>query len=120
LAAVAADAGCQKFGFDAVDSGNAALDAGTVAHHADLVPHGVEELFTQRVQIARPARGWMQRTLQFRIEHIAVRRAVTRIRGDPARHHVAGDAAEHGRVGDAIAAEPVCAMHAACVLACHE
>ena len=46
------DAGRQKFRLDAVDRRDAALDARPVAHHADLVPHRVEQLFAQRVEIA--------------------------------------------------------------------
>ena len=114
------DAGGQKFRLDPVERREAARDAGPVAHHADFVPHGIEQRFAQRVQIAGFLRERLLGAREFGIEHVCIRLAMSGIGGDPARHHVAGNAAEHRRIGDAIAAEPIGAVHAAGILAGNE
>ena len=116
-AVIVGKAGVEELGLNRAERSDRALESRRIAHHADIVPHGIEQPFAQLVQAALPARERMERARHLHIQRVLVRRAPQRIGGDPARHRIACNAAEHGRVGDPIAAQPVGAMHAACVLA---
>ena len=114
------DARCEQLGLDRVERCASPIESRRIAHHADIIPHRVQQLFPQGVQVSSASRERMQRAGNLRIEHILVRFRTAWIGGNPRRHHIAGNAAEHRRIGDAVAAQPVGAVHAARVLAGHE
>ena len=64
--------------------GETARDAGAVAHHADLVPHHVEQLLAQRIEIAGLAGEGISARSTSASRTCGIRRPMTGIFGNPA------------------------------------
>src|SRR5262249_12544835 len=60
-AASLCDAGPEQLGMQGGKRHSGALEPLFIAHHTDIVPHGVEQLFPQLVQLPGLAGEWMQR-----------------------------------------------------------
>ena len=94
------------------------LQLRAAAQNADLIPHQFQQFFAHRKNIARRAADRPVGAIQRRIDRsrITVRQRPGLVRHG-SRHPVASNRAKHRRIRDAVAAEPVCPMHAARVFA---